>query len=275
MAKCSNLRSICGMKGGIFNPFFQGFGSDPFALTNNSNLRLADGVLRPDGASGAGASITWAWLTVGGHGFEFFTGNVSISDGSIIIEHPAIFKMHAFQVRPDETLSNTNFHVEVEPINTTSSKITWYQQVGMCSGYAVGNGSGWDLFGDLTDFNFVTNSIDTLIFDPPKPYSNTGNSAQNANYWGHATAKYTGTVNGNKTVKLFTPTIDPGAFGYRIVDSSGVNIASNSSADIVDILTNSPKIIKVPASPNNANGWPGANIFTTSSNGWVIAFLEI
>jgi hypothetical protein len=241
---------------------------------DNPNLRLACGVLRPDGAAGAGASITWSWLITGGHDYDFFNAPVTINNGNIVISFPTITKLHAFNIRPDETLSaSLFFQGQHNVVGGNSLEISAYQSLGCYAGHIVGNGTNWDLFGDLSEFTIGTNTVDTLTFTPPKPFGNTGDVSQNADYWGAAMSNYVGT--GTSKVKKMFSGLGNDAFGYNFTDALGVNLLTNSSSDIIQIYTNTPVIKKINLSPNEASGYPGANIFTTSTNFWVYALLEI
>lgn len=65
-------------------------------------------------------------------------------------------------------------------------------------------------------------------------------------------------------------------FGYQlIVDSTGLPVAANSSADVVIIDTTTPEFIQVSNAQNDSNGFPGSTIHTGSSNIWLQAIVTV
>lgn len=253
---------------------FHGLPVLPYALTNKNNLRVANAVLRPDGTAGGGAAIGWTLLNTGGHDYDFFTA-IAPSGGDLFVDHPAA-KIHAAIIKPDESFgANIVFPSYNAALSTpTQLCISAYQKNGTYGGRLVGNGTNWDLVGDLTLFDSVTNTISDFTFNPPKQITG-GTNAQNAACWNGAFARYNGITADRRIFKILTG-LGSASFGYQLqVASTGAAVSSNSSDDVIEIFTGTQKMTKLNHGLNDSNGWPGANIFTVNSNYWVSIIYEL
>lgn len=244
-------------------------------LTSNLNLRLLTAILAPDGNSAGSGTITWRikGISDGNFGSDFAT-SVTTSGGGIVLSFPTISKVHSANITNGKHLGSRGIFAEAS-VGLTSMTISMFQQVGTYAGYLRGNGTNWTLNGDLSLFNATLNNISAFHFNPPKP-GNTGTDNQNLNYWRPPIFNYEGSTLDRRIERVLSGLTGAANFGVRCVTAStGVAIATNSTADVISIFTTTHKPLSVPANVNNSQGWPGANILTNDLEIHVSAYLEL
>jgi len=246
-------------------------------LTTNQNLRLAACTIAPDGNAAASGAITWRikGIADGAYGNDFFT-SVATSGGNIVLNYPAVSKVHSFMVTLGAKSAQRAIFTEASA-GLSSATIVLYQQAGVYAGHLRGTagGTSWTENGDLSLFADTLNNASRYDFNPPKP-SNSGSDNQNLNYWKSIAVNYEGSTLDRRVERVLSGLTGVANFGVReVVASTGAAIGANSTADVISIFTTTHRPLSVPCNVNNSTGWPGANILTNDFELDVVAYLEL
>jgi hypothetical protein len=249
------------------------------SLVGNKRVQLLAGVIRPDGNAASGGAITWEFLKPDtNHNYIFPHGNRNVSNvkvvanGSVLrITFPRAKRAICFQVVPDETLQ-INGIIAGASVGLETADISISQLQGMYGGHLTGSGSTFTKSGDLSSFTFGTLNANQIYFRPPKPFGNAGTDAQNTSYWSNCIANYAGS--NDRRLKRIVSGLGSDYFGYQLLDNTGTPVVTNDANDIIEIMSGTPKRVSVNANSNNSFGFPGANLFTVTSNFWIWGLFE-
>lgn len=248
-------------------------------LIGNKRIQMLAGVIRPDGNATPSGAITWEWLKPDtGHNYVFPQGKKNVSDVKIVangnalrLQFPKAKRAICFQVVPDETLQ-LNGIIAGASVGLETADISVSQLTGLYGGHLIGSGSTFTKNGDLSSFTFGTLNANQIYFRPPKPFGNAGSDAQNTGYWSNCIANYAGS--NDRRLKKIVSGLGSDYFGYQLLDNTGTPVVTNDANDIIEIMSGTPKRVSVNPNSNNSFGYPGANLFTTSSNFWVYGLFE-
>jgi hypothetical protein len=253
--------------------FFQ-FGAG--GLLSNPKVKMIAGVIRPDGNSAGSGTITWTFLDpVTNHSkITSVPLKIEASGSDVRLRYPRCRNVIYAVANTDETLAANGITCGAS-VGQETMDIKFFQSYGIQGGYLTGGasaGASWTKTGDLISFTFGTLNAGTIYFRPIKPFANSGTDAQNGTYWNASMATYVGS--NVRTLRRVVAGLGSDYFGYQLYDSLGVLVTTNDSNDRVEIMVNTPKRVQINANSNNSTGYPGANVFTTTSNIWVHALLE-
>lgn len=238
---------------------------------NRPNVKMFAGVIRPDGNSSGGGTITWSFLLTNTNHNKVGTFKVEASGSNLRLRFPRCRNVISVSITPDETLSANGVMCGAS-VGQETADISFYQSWGVYGGLLTGSGSTFTKAGDLSSFTFGTLNANQIYFRPPKPFQGTGTDAQNDVYWKSSIARFCGS--NDRTLVRITGGLGSDYFGYQLLDDTGTPVVTNDSNDKIEIITNTPKRVSINANSNNGFGHPGANVFTTASNIWVVLILE-
>lgn len=242
--------------------------------TDTDSIIIASAILRPNGSSTGSGPIDWEILnTDTDHLPLFFKDSITFSSNNLVLHFPPISKVVSFVVVPDETLASKGIFCGAS-VGVATATISCYINAGVYGGYIRGTGTGsfFTRVGNLSTFDMIFDDAGKFRFNMPLIYG--GNLSQNSIFQQAATAHYVG----SNDYRLVRTIGGLGAynFGYEIWDNAtGAKILTNSTSDVVEILTQTPITSSLNMGANNSGGYPGANIFTASSNLWVFAVFKL
>lgn len=241
--------------------------SGDFIATDIPNVQAMAGVIRGNASGGSGSTISWSFLTTGGHNKLYFTSVAGVSTGAIRVSYPTVSKIISFNVTPDETLASLGL-VCGAGVDFSSADIFCYlpnTQAGFLRGnsttYLLNNLSGWDI---------TYNSVSGLIsINPPLvttyPYY--------TNELNGLSVSYVGT--NNYRMQRVLSGLGSYNSGYQVVDiaTNTVVTGNPTTADIINIMGSTK--MSLISGFQVAGNLQQSKVWTASSNLWISALVEV
>lgn len=234
-------------------------------LSLTPNLRFLACRLVADGNSGSYGNIQWKFDA---NGSPEHLVSIGSSGSDITLNLSRVSKIHAMITAPNEFLASKGVFTGPD-ISKSVAKIpiSIYQKTGLQGGYIRGDGVNFNLSGDLT------------LWDITKTVSDFQYTVLNAYFLNDPTTKqtsatYVGSTPNREVAKLLSGLSKANA--HRLINNTTMAaVSANTTADVIDILVNTPKHTHLNANQNDSQGWPGANVFTAAAIINVIAVVDI
>lgn len=233
-------------------------------LSTNTALRLLSCRLVSNGNGTSSGKVEWKFLQNSAPDILYC---VVSNDSDIVLRLANVSKIVSFNATTGRHLASMGIYVGSDTDQAPHQiPISLWQKMGTQGGYIRGDGTNFNVSPSMATWS-VTKTVSDIQFQPDKPYSVNDVTIR------QGSANYVGATANRAIAKLFSGLTL--AFGHRIINNTTMAaIGSNTTADVVDILTNTPKQVQLP-NRNDSQGWPGANILTANAEINIIALVEV
>lgn len=234
-------------------------------LNLSPNVRFLACRLVSDGNAETNGNIKWKFLA---NSAPEYLVSVGASGNDITLNLDKVAKIQAVIAGPNEWLASKGVFIGPDTTKGVAKvPISIYQKTGIQGGYLRGDGTNFNLSGDLTLWD-ITKTISDFQYTVLNAYFLNDPSTK------QTSANYVGSTANREVAKLLSGLSKANA--HRLINNTTMAaVSANSSADVIDIIVNTPKHVHLNANQNDSQGFPGANVFTSSAIINVLAVVEI